>query len=261
MGIEIKYMKEDFVLYKGNSNKPIIVNKDSNKNLFQRCQDIYYHKLDIKYSYKEKWHQKLSRKFFANKDEEPEFLFLHIPKTGGISFKFNVIYNPHLTKKIAIYHKINNPPINVSELDIFKINMKMFTLIRKPVNTVISAYYHFNHIFNLSFIDFCHQVTDMQTKFLLGYDINSDYKVNKDDFEKIKTLIDEKKLVIGIYGTEKINDVYDLLDLPLDKVDNYVMNKKVGINYKKQDISIDKKNYISRINVYDNLLYEYVLNS
>lgn len=38
----------------------------------------------------------------------------------------------------------------------------------------------------------------MQTKFLLGYDINSKYKVTKNDFKKIKKLIDERKLIVGI---------------------------------------------------------------
>lgn len=52
-------MKKDFILYKENSNKPIIVNEKSNTELLQRCQDNWYHKLDIKYLYSKKWYEKL----------------------------------------------------------------------------------------------------------------------------------------------------------------------------------------------------------
>ena len=113
----------------------------------------------------------------------------------------------------------------------------------------------------MSFLDFCDQVTDMQTKFLLGYDINSNYQVTNNDFNKIKKLIDERKLIVGIHKTEKMIDIYNLLELPLDKVDNYILNKKVGVNYRLGDISSDKKKHIKKLNIYDNLLYDYVLNS
>jgi hypothetical protein len=137
----------------------------------------------------------------------------------------------------------------------------MFTLLRDPTNTVISAYYHFKHLQKLTFLDFCYQAADMQIKFLLGYDICSAYKVTNNDLNKIIKLIDEGKLIVGIHKTKKIIDIYNLLELPLDKVDNYVLNKKVGIKYKLEDISSDMKQHIKKINIYDNLLYDYILNS
>lgn len=254
-------MKTDFVLFRENTTTPIIVNESSNKELLQRCQDNWYHKLDIKFLNNEKWHKKLGAKFSKNKKPDPEFLFIHIPKTGGISFKFNVIYNAHMNKEICIYHKFVYPTTNKSDLNIFEEKKKMFTLLRNPTNTVISAYYHFNDTVKLSFVDFCTQVANMQTKFLLGYDIFSTYKITDDDFNKIKKLIDEKKLIVGIHKTDKMNDIYNLLELPLDKVDNYVLNKKVGLKYKLRDVNADMKRQINKMNDYDNLLYNYVFNS
>ena len=254
-------MKTDFILYKENSDKPIIVNEKSNTELLQRCQDNWYHRLEIKYLETKKWYDKLGWKFLQKRKDRIDYLFIHIPKTGGISFKFNVIYNPYMNKKIAVYHKFNLPPKNVSELDIFKEEKKMFTLLRNPTKTVISAYFHFNHFLKMSLVDFCNKYTNMQTKFLLGYDICSSYKVNDIDFNRIKKLIDEKRLVVGVHMTKKMNDIYNLLELDVDKVDKYVLNKKIGSKYKYKDIPGSMKRHIKRINIYDNMLYDYVLNS
>lgn len=55
-------MKTDFILYKENSDKPIIVNEKSNSELLQRCQDNWIHKSDIKYLDGKKWYDKLGLK-------------------------------------------------------------------------------------------------------------------------------------------------------------------------------------------------------
>jgi hypothetical protein len=249
-------VKTDFILYKENSNKPVIVNENSNKDLLKRCQDHWYHKFDIKYLNNKKWYHKL-----LNKTSDVKHLFIHIPKTGGTSFKFNVIYSEYMHKKIAIYHKFNYPPKNISELNIFQENKKMFTLIRNPTKIVISAYFHFNHLLKMSTVDFSNKYTNMQTKFLLGYDICSTYEVTNNDIEKIKKLIDEKKLIVGIHKTKKMMDIYNLLELPIDKVDKYVLNKKVDVKYKLSDIPKELMRHIKKKNVYDNILYDYVFNS
>ena len=252
-------MKTDFILYKINSNKPIIVNEKSNSTLLKRCQDNWYHKKDIRYSTNKSWFSKMGFTSSKSKTNQADYLFIHIPKTGGISFKFNVIYNPHLTKKIAIYHKFNYPPKNIPELDIFNETIKMFTLIREPSKTIISAYYHFNHFLNMSLIDFCNKYKNIQIKFLLGYDICSSYEVTNEDLKNIKKLIDEKKLIVGIHKTKKMLDIYNLLGIENNQVDNYILNKKVGVKYKLSDISNDLRNHIKAKNKYDNMLYKYVL--
>lgn len=254
-------MKTDFILYKGNNNNPIVVNEKTNKDLLQRCQDNWYHKLDIKYNTKKKWYQTLGINTLKSKYKDVEFLFVHIPKTGGISFKFNVIYNPHFSKKIAIYHKFNYPPADKPELDIFNEDKKLFTLLRDPTKTVISSYFHFNHFLKMTIEEFCGKFCNIQIKFLLGYDICSSYEVTLKDVNNIKKLIEQKKLTVGIYKTQKMDDIYNLLGLPIEKVDDYVLNKKVGINYKYRDIPKGLKQQIKNKNYFDYLLYKYALNS
>jgi hypothetical protein len=255
-------MKNEFVIYKENSTKPIIVNETTNTFLLKRCQDCWYHTLDIRYLENKKWLAKIGiNKLKGKEKHKTDFLFLHIPKTGGISFKFNVIYNPHMDKKISIYHKINYPPKKYPEIDILEQKKKMFTILREPTDTVISSCYHFNHIVKMNLQDFCEQFTNMQTKFLLGYDIFSSIEINENHFLKIKKLIDKKTLVVGIHQTKKMNEIYDLLDLPMDKVDRYVLNKKKYLSYKPSDISTEIKKRIRELNDYDYRLFEYVLNS
>lgn len=252
-------MKTEFTLYKENSNRPIIVNETTNNFLLKRCQDNWYHTLDIKYLQNYKWYSKIGFKKLSFEKQKTDFVFIHIPKTGGISFKFNVIYNPYMQKKISIYHKINYPAKPKPELDIFEEKRTMFTLLRDPTSTVISAYYHFNHFLKMTFADFYKQFTNMQTKFLLGYDIFSSIKVDQKDVNKIIKLIDEKRLIVGVHQQESMKDIYDLLELPHNKVDNYVLNKKKYLDYKPSDISNAQKKQIKQINLLDNMLYDYVI--
>jgi hypothetical protein len=113
----------------------------------------------------------------------------------------------------------------------------------------------------MSLNDFCEQFTNMQIKFLLGYDIFSLIEINENHFQMIKKLIDEKKLVVGIHQTEKMNDIYELLDLPLDKVDRYVLNKKKYLSYKPSDINSEAKKRIKELNTFDYRLFNYVSKS
>ena len=252
-------MKTEFILYNENSNRPIIVNETSNNFLLKRCQDNWYHKLDVKYLKNHKWYSKFGLKKLSFEKQKTDFLFIHIPKTGGVSFKFNVIYNPYMQKKISIYHKFNYPAKHMPELYIFEEKKPMFTLLRDPTSTVISAFYHFNHLLKMNFTEFCNQFTNMQMKFLLGYDIFSSIQVDKKDVHRIIKLIDEKRLIVGIHQTESMKEIYDLLELPHDKVDNYVLNKKKYVSYKPSDISNVQKRHIKQINLLDNMLYDYVM--
>ena len=42
--------------------------------------------------------------------------------------------------------------------------------------------------------------------------------------------------------------IYNLLELRFDEVDNYILNKKVGISYKKKDVSDNLREYIKKNN-------------
>ncbi|MEQ8909765.1 MAG: hypothetical protein RIC95_11265 [Vicingaceae bacterium] len=254
-------MKAEFVLFKENSNKPISVSEKSNKKLLQRCQDHWYHTKEKKFLKSGGWVKKIGSSLFGAKGSASEYLFIHIPKTGGTSFKFNVLYNPHFEKDVLIYHKFNYPPKNKSELNIFKERRQMFTLLRDPVKTVISSYYHFNHIQKTTLMNFCKQASNMQLKFLLGYDITSSYEVTENDLNKVKGIIDKGKLIVGILKTAKMKAVYDLLELPINKVDNYVLNKKSGFKYNLGDIPKSTKEQILEMNGYDQLLFDYVKNA
>jgi hypothetical protein len=117
-------MKKEFFLFKENNNKMIIVNENSNNHLLQRCQDHWAHTKDNNYLTNKNI---FSKKTLLNIIDPPKYLFIHIPKTGGTSFKFNIIYNPKLKKKIALYHKITYPPSNSRLLNIFKEKRNMFT--------------------------------------------------------------------------------------------------------------------------------------
>ena len=137
----------------------------------------------------------------------------------------------------------------------------MFTLIRDPTDTVISAYFHFKHLVKLENFDFFDQVSNMQTKFLLGYDIFSNYQIKNSDFNNLIKLIEDKKLIVGIQKRKSMIDIYNLLELEIDEVDNYILNKKVGISYKKKDVSDNLRKYIKKNNSFDYRLFDYVMNS
>ena len=253
-------MKNEFVLRLENNNQTITVNDTSNNHLLQRCQDHWYHRKDIRYLSTKK-ESVFSKKYILNKLSPPQYLFIHIPKTGGTSFKFNVIYNPNLSKKIAIYHKIKYPPSDSRLLNIFKEKKKMFTLLRDPTEAAVSAYFHFNHLVKMKKIVFFDKVSNMQTKFLLGYDIFSDIKINACEFDNLLKFIEDKKLIVGILKRKSMINIYKLLELQIDEVDNYILNKSVGIAYKKKDISMSLRQYIKKINTYDYKLYQHIYSS
>ena len=54
--------------------------------------------------------------------------------------------------------------------------------------------------------------------------------------------------------------VNNLLELQVGQVDDYILNKKIDVKYKINDISNDLKKHIKTTNNFDNMLYDYVLN-
>ena len=74
-------------------------------------------------------------------------------------------------------------------------------------------------------------------------------------------LIDDKKLIVGIQKRKSMIQIYNLLELRFDEVDNYILNKKVGISYKKKDVSDNLREYIKKNNNFDYRLFDYVMKS
>ena len=250
LSLTLQLMKSDFILYKRSSKKPIVVNEKVNSSLLKRCQDHWYHKRDIKWNSKTSWLQKLS----LSKSDDFDALFIHIPKTGGTSFKFNVLYNEHLKKKVAIYHLFRYPPKNGKSVDFFTIDPVKFSLVRDPVDTVISVYNHFNHIMNMSFTHFYRRHFDMQTKFLLGYDLLDEHTVTDREFYSIENQIREGNLVLGDITRNKVSAIYKVLELNPKEVDDYVLNKKVDGIKTRTNINLEQLEEIRTLNQMDSLL-------
>ena len=168
-------------------NRYVIITKERGEELYNRLEDTWYHKGELKYFLPE---SQCGNNMVIiddnNKDTDgtdKEFLFIHIPKTGGISFRLNIIHNPryHLKNKIVIYHFITTE--NNKFLDIFKTNYKLFTIIRDPIKFVISCYKYFQCSKPLK--TFINTYRNMQLKFLLGYSIFSVGNVTKKGLIKL----------------------------------------------------------------------------
>lgn len=243
-------MKSDFILYKQSSKKPIVVNEKINSSLLKRCQDHWYHKRDIKWNSKSSWLQKFS----LSKSNDFDALFIHIPKTGGTSFKFNVLYNDQLKKKVAIYHLFRYPPQNEKRINFFKIDQIKFSLVRDPVDTVISVYNHFNHIMNMSFTHFYRRYFDMQTKFLLGYDLLDVHSVTNTEFFWLENQVKEGNLILGDVTTSSVNAIYKVLELNPKEVDDYILNRKVDSIKSRSNIKPEQLEEIRTLNQMDFLL-------
>ena len=236
-------------------NRYVIITKDGDKELYNRLEDTWYHRGEHKYFLPETSFGNIvidDNNKDINGTDDREFLFIHIPKTGGISFRLNIIHNPryYLKNKIVIYHFITTE--NNKYLDIFNTNYKLFTIIRDPVKFVISCYIYFQCSKPLkTFVD---TYRNMQLKFLLGYSIFSVGNVTKKGFDKIIELVNNNRLTVGIYEGNKMKNIYRLLNI--NHSDNYILNK----SNQTIDITDDIKTYIINANEYDVKFYDYIYN-
>ena len=223
-------------------NKTIIITKKRNYLLFNRLDDLWYHKGEIKY--------------LDNPNIDTEYLFIHIPKTGGISFKFNILHNPKykLKNKISIYHTISNKSHNDRYLNIFNKNQKMFAIIRNPIDLIGSSYQYFKNFLKIpNFNSYIEKYQNLQLKFLFGFDMHSDFVVKDIHYDRIINLIENNKLTVCVQGN--ISKIYDLLKI--DYVDeNYILNK-TDDKFIIQDCNKEK---ILKLNNLDFKFYNYILN-
>lgn len=125
---------------------------------------------------------------------------------------------------------------------------------------ISSCYFYFKNFmksnnYNSTIDTFLEKYKNMQLKFLLGYSIFSNYDVTKKDFDKIIDLINNNKLIVGIYKENKMKNIYDLLNIN-HICDKYILNK----TNEKIELSNDLKNKIIEINDYDIKFYDIIFN-
>ena len=188
-------------------------------------------------------------------------VYLHIPKTGGKCLINDI--------KDVVKHRILYYHISLPILDIFNEKRFMITILRNPIDRTISEYYHMGIVrFNMydkqcnTIEDYIksNRVRNTQVKFLLGYDMYDDIKITENDVSKIKKLIDDKKIYVGILEEWKTYSIYKLLDLPYN--DAKIPEEDIKIkNKRKRNVSSDIREQIKENNKLDFMLYDYVVDN
>lgn len=220
--------------------------------------------------------------------------FLHLPKTGGTTLN-SIIKRQYLSHQIlSIDQQFNTtiqaPQMSKSELSKLKIvkghfsfgyhqffsrPFTYFTMLRNPVDRVISDYYHIirvpqhklhNQIIsqNMSLKDYvCSGISRMsengQTKFLSGQHTEIGFnQCSSEILELAKNNLKEHFIVVGI--TEKFNESLILLKRAFkwDFKKCLYIKQRVGNNrISKNDIPIKSLKLIQKYNQFDLELYHY----
>ena len=224
--------------------------------------------------------------------KKQKIIFLHIPKTAGLSMT-EVIANEYKRKNMFYINLLNTQEfIELSLQEKEKIHMvlghqifgmheyfsndaKYITLLRNPINRVISTYYYIKrrpqnkfydkiHSENISLKDFVKnddyfkQVFNGQTKLIAGLDKGIAKKhVSENTYNKAIENLDKHFVVVGL--TERFDEYMLMLKNELNWSYPFYVRQNVAKKIEKPaEVSTEIKKIIAEKNEYDIKLYNYV---
>jgi len=171
-----------------------------------------------------------------------KYRFIHIPKTGGSTFRMNIMNNK---KRVCI---------DMNHETAYLKGEKNITFVRHPLGRTIS---HFNEMNNnvmneLVLKDwFGEKYHNFQTRWLLEK-VLSTSELNDENFEKLKTVL-KKFYFIGI--TEDLNDNLHKL---LGNMGLSIVYPNTNVAKKKYHPTKEEIDLIMEKNEYDSELFKFV---
>ena len=239
-----------------------------------------------------------------NKSKLPsqEIVFLHVPKTGGSTFvgllKDSIkISNEQRKQPSHIIDQIGD--VQVKHIDfttverkfqfpeLFKVqkdltltkNLKIFMLIRNPIDRMISEFNFQYHMLKgkdgnknaaiisklkpipdslKAYVNFPH-TQNYQVKFLLGRKIADPKPVKLEEFNRVLSVIDNMSIHCGL--TEDYSNFLSLFQIKtgIKLKKKIIVRKKTPLDLKLEPTQ-DIKDEIIALNNYDQKLYEFVRN-
>ena len=190
-------------------------------------------------------------------DDNVEYIFMHIPKTGGMTLQ-NLLNNINKNNEKKFFVGAHNPVSLFHNTN----QKKYITIFRDPIERVYSFYnmnlndkkqiYHYlakKGLYN--FVKFCPEVQNTYCQYFSGY-IEKDVDENifnqaVQNFNGFYEIIDFKKI------DEQLIKFFDKINMKIDEIPH--INKKSHSDANKE-ISKKNRSIIEFFNVYDLKLYQ-----